>query len=112
MSALLAVLSLLGSLALLLVPGGVLFVPFTLGLFLLSARRAREQDGRQHDPAARADRPRVAAGSSPRTPGAAPIRPMVVPKGGSHLPTDIGVLSFGSILGAALDDPDRVHRPE
>lgn len=36
MSALLAVLSLLGSLALLLVPGGVLFVPFTLGLFLLA----------------------------------------------------------------------------
>jgi hypothetical protein len=36
MAALIAVLSLLGSLALLLVPGGVLLVPFTLGGFLLA----------------------------------------------------------------------------
>jgi hypothetical protein len=45
MNALVAVLSLLGTLALLLVPGGVLLVPFTLGGFLLALTGVLEGSG-------------------------------------------------------------------
>lgn len=54
MSALVAVLSLLGTLALLLVPGGVLLVPFTLGGFLLALTGVlgglENRTVAQHDP--------------------------------------------------------------
>jgi hypothetical protein len=54
MSALVAVLSLFGSLALLLVPGGVLLVPFTAGAFLLALTGVLGGFGNrtvtQHDP--------------------------------------------------------------
>ena len=54
MNALVAVLSLLGSLVLLLVPGGVLFAPFSLGLFLLALTGVLGGLGNrsvaQHDP--------------------------------------------------------------
>ena len=65
MSALVAVLSLLGTLALLLVPGGVLLVPFTLGGFLLALTGVLGGLGNrtvaQHDP-----RMTRAAGETPR----------------------------------------------
>jgi hypothetical protein len=55
MSALVAVLSLALTLALLLVPGGVLFAPFSLGLFLLALTGVlggvRDRTVCQHDPA-------------------------------------------------------------
>jgi hypothetical protein len=55
MSALVAVLSLALTLALLLLPGGVLFAPFSLGLFLLALTGVlggvEDRTVRQHDPA-------------------------------------------------------------